>query len=74
MSLSYSILLKKVVEENEAYYLARVVELPHCIITSNISYEDSLKEILVVMKEWIESNLSRGLKIPVSEEKKEDKK
>jgi antitoxin HicB len=45
------------------YYVARVAELPHCIIHGDTA-EEAVKEIEQVKMDWIRSSLERGLKIP----------
>ncbi len=44
--------------------MARVAELPHCLIHGDTP-EEAIKEIEDVKKDWIQSNLKRGLPIPV---------
>ena len=43
--------------------MARIVELPHCVIHGDTP-EEAVKEIQEVKMDWIRSNLKRGLKIP----------
>ena len=45
------------------YYVARVAELPHCMIHGDTP-EEAIREIEVVKREWIKSNLKRGNTIP----------
>ena len=62
-NLPYNIILEQWDEEGKPYWVARVAELPHCMIDGDTP-EEAIKEIQVVKREWIESNLKRGLKIP----------
>lgn len=63
--LSYTIVLEKY-EDQGTYWVARVLELPHCLIHGNTP-EEALKEIQEVKNEWIESNLEDDLPIPEPE-------
>ena len=45
------------------YWVARVVEFPHCMIDGQTPQE-AVEEIQNVKREWIRSNLERGLSIP----------
>jgi antitoxin HicB len=62
-ALPYTIIIEPWNDGNEVYYVARVVELPHCIIHGDTP-EEAVKEIEEVKMDWIRSNLKRGLKIP----------
>jgi antitoxin HicB len=62
-SLPYNIILETWDDGQGPYYVARVVELPHCMIHGNTP-EEAIREIETVKREWIESNLKRGNKIP----------
>jgi antitoxin HicB len=61
--LPYNIILETWDDGEGPYYVARVAELPHCIIHGDTP-EEAIREIEVVKREWIESNLNRGRKIP----------
>src|SRR3989304_1136205 len=61
MSLSYTITLKR--GDGEAYWIARVVELPHCM-THGATPEEALSDIEDAKREWLKSNLEDGLSIP----------
>ena len=62
-NLSYTIIVEQWDDGEGPYWLARVAELPHCLIHGNTP-EEAIKEIEEVKRDWIESNLQRGLKIP----------
>ena len=62
-TLPYTIIVEPWNDGNGIYYVARVVELPHCMIHGDTP-EEAVKEIEEVKMEWIRSNLKRGLKIP----------
>ena len=61
--LAYNIILETWDDGQGPYYVARIAELPHCMIHGDTP-EEAIKEIAAVKREWIESNLKRGLKIP----------
>jgi predicted RNase H-like HicB family nuclease len=61
--LPYSIIIEKWDDGEGPYYLARVAELPHCMIHGNTP-EEAVSEIEEVKRDWIKSNLERGFKIP----------
>lgn len=60
--LPYTIVVERH-DDQGTYYVARVVELPHCIITGNTP-EEAIKEIEQVKIDWIQSNLEDGLPVP----------
>jgi len=62
-SLPYNIILEPWDDGKGPYYVARVAELPHCMIHGDTP-EQAIREIEMVKREWIESNLKRGNKIP----------
>lgn len=62
-NLPYTILLEQDEDNEETYWVARVVELPHCLIDGDTP-EEAIREIEEVKRDWIKSNLERGLKIP----------
>ena len=66
MSLKYEIILYW--SEEDRAYIAEVPELPGCMADGN-SYEEALKNIEVIVKEWIETAKEMGRPIP--EPKKE---
>lgn len=61
--LPYNIILEPWDDGNGQYYVPRVAELPHCMIHGDTP-EEAIREIETVKREWIESNLKRGNKIP----------
>ena len=60
--LPYTIILERHDDQN-VYWVARVAELPHCLIHGNTP-EEAVKEIEDVKLDWIQSNLEDGLSIP----------
>lgn len=62
-SLPYHIILEMWDDGEGPYWVARVAELPHCLIHGD-SPEEAAAEIEEVKLDWIKSNLERGLKIP----------
>jgi len=61
--LPYHIILEPWDDGGGVYWVARVAELPHCLIHGDTP-EEAIKEIEEVKRDWIKSNLERGLKIP----------
>lgn len=62
-NLPYTVVLEKWDDGSGPYYVARIAELPHCMI-DGATPEEAVSEIEAVKREWIQSNLARGLKIP----------
>lgn len=62
-NLPYNIILEMWDDGEGPYWVARVAELPHCLIHGD-SPEEAVAEIEEVKADWIKSNLARGLKIP----------
>lgn len=62
LSLPYTITLKRGTGDEE-YWIARVVELPHCM-THGATPEEALRDIEDAKREWLKSNLEDGLTIP----------
>ncbi len=63
MTLPYTITLKRGAGDSEEYWVARVVELPHCM-THGRTPEEALTDIDDAKREWLKSNLGDGLPIP----------
>jgi predicted HicB family RNase H-like nuclease len=63
LNLPYTIILERWDDAKNPYWVARVAELPHCMIHGDTP-EEAIKEIEEVKKDWITSNLKRGLNIP----------
>ena len=61
--LPYTVIVEQWDDGKGPYWVARIAELPHCLIHANTP-EEATKEILEVKMEWIKSNLERGLPIP----------
>lgn len=61
--LPYRVIVEKWDDGEGPYYVARILELPHCMIHGGTP-EEAVAEIEEVKKDWIKSNLERGLKIP----------
>lgn len=60
--LPYTIILERH-DDQGTYWVARVAELPHCMIHGNTP-EEAIKEIEEVKLDWIKSNLEDGLPVP----------
>jgi antitoxin HicB len=63
IELPYTITLKRGTGEGEKYWIARVLELPHCM-THGATPEEALSDIEDAKLEWLKSNLEDGLPIP----------
>ena len=61
--LAYTIILEQWDDGKGPYWVARIAELPHCLIHGGTP-EEALREIEEVKRDWIKSNLERGLRIP----------
>jgi len=61
--LPYTVILEQWDDGKGPYWVARIAELPHCLIHADTP-EQAAKEIQEVKMEWIKSNLERGLPIP----------
>ena len=61
--LPYTITLKRGTGEGAEYWIARVLELPHCM-THGATPEEALGDIEDAKSEWLKSNLDDGLPIP----------
>lgn len=61
--LPYTVVIEQWDDGSGPYWVARVLELPHCLIHGETP-EAAIKEILDVKREWLKSNLERGLRIP----------
>lgn len=62
-NLPYTIILERHDDATAPYWVARVAELPHCLI-HGATPEEALHEIEEVKLDWIKSNLEDGLTIP----------
>lgn len=63
MRLPYTITLKRGTGDGDEYWIARVLELPHCM-THGAAPEEALRDIEDARREWLKSNLEAGLPIP----------
>ncbi len=63
LRLPYTITVKRGAGGGDEYWVARVIELPHCL-THAATPEEALKDIEEAKKEWIKSNLVDGLPVP----------
>ncbi len=61
--LPYTVLVEQYDDGKGPYWVARVAELPHCLIHADTP-EQAVKEVLEVKMDWIKSSLERGLPIP----------
>jgi predicted HicB family RNase H-like nuclease len=61
--LPYTIILEQWDDGKGQYWVARIAELPHCLIHGDTP-EEAVREIEEVKIDWIKSNLARGLSIP----------
>jgi antitoxin HicB len=63
VKLPYTIILERWDDGTGSYWVARVAELPHCMIHGETP-EEAIKDVETVKNDWIKSNLQRGLNIP----------
>jgi len=61
--LPYNIIVEMWDDGEGPYWVARIAELPHCLIHGNTP-EEAIAEIEEVKRDWIKSSLERRLKIP----------
>ncbi len=63
LNLPYTVILERWDDGKGTYWVARIAELPHCMIHGD-NPEEAVKEIEEVKKDWIKSNLKKGFSIP----------
>ena len=63
VKLPYTVIVEQWDDGEGPYWVARIAELPHCLIHADTP-EEAIKEIQEVKVDWIKSNLERGLRIP----------
>jgi predicted RNase H-like HicB family nuclease len=63
LSLPYTVTVKRGTGDGAEYWIARVLELPHCM-THGATPEEALRDIEDAKQEWLKSNLEAGLPIP----------
>jgi predicted RNase H-like HicB family nuclease len=63
-SLPYTVKVEPQDDGKGIYYVAKVVELPNLIMTGE-TREEALKDLEAVKKEWIQTYLELGNKMPV---------
>ena len=61
--LPYNVIVEQWNDGKGPYWVARIAELPHCLISADTP-EEAVKEIQEVKIDWIKSNLERGLPVP----------
>lgn len=61
--LPYTVIVEQWDDGKGPYWVARIAELPHCLIHADTP-EGAVREIVEVKMDWIKSNLERGLPIP----------
>ena len=61
--LPYTVIIEQWDDGKGPYWVARIAELPHCLIHADTP-EEAIKEIQEVKMDWIKSNLERRLPIP----------
>jgi antitoxin HicB len=63
MKLPYTATVKRGTGDGQEYWIARVLELPHCM-THGATPEEAIRDIEDAKLEWLKSNLEDGLPIP----------
>jgi len=66
LGLPYTTVVEKRNDGQGPYYVARVLELPHCLIHGG-SPEEAVSDLAGVEKDWLEDCLERGIHIPEPE-------
>jgi antitoxin HicB len=61
--LPYTVIVEQWDDGKGSYWVARIAELPHCLIHADTP-EQAIKEMQEVKMDWIKSNLDRNLPIP----------
>ena len=61
--LPYTVIVEQWDDGRGPYWVARIAELPHCLIHADTP-EEAIREIQEVKLDWIKSNLERGLPVP----------
>jgi predicted HicB family RNase H-like nuclease len=61
--LPYTVIVEQWDDGQGLYWVARIAELPHCLIHADTP-EEAIIEIQEVKMDWIKSNLERGITIP----------
>ncbi len=63
LSLPYTTVVEKRDDVRGPYYIARVLELPHCLIHGDTP-EEAVSELDSVKRDWLEDCIERGIPIP----------
>ena len=63
LHLPYTTTLKRGTGSGVEYWIARVIELPHCM-THGATPEEALRDVEDAKLEWLKSNLEAGMPIP----------
>ena len=63
MKLPYTVTIKRGTGDGDEYWVARVLELPHCM-THGATPEEAIRDIEDAKLEWLKSNIEDGLPIP----------
>jgi len=61
--LPYTVIIEQWDDGKGPYWVARIAELPHCLVHADTP-EEATREIQEVRTDWIKSNLERGLPVP----------
>lgn len=61
--LPYTVIVEQWDDGKGPYWVARIAELPHCLVHGDTP-EEATREIQEVKMDWLKSNLERGLPIP----------
>lgn len=66
LGLPYTTVVEKRDDGQGPYFVARVLELPHCLIHGE-SPEEAVSDLAEVKKDWLADCLERGIHIPEPE-------
>jgi predicted RNase H-like HicB family nuclease len=64
LKLPYTILIRHITDESEAYYFATVLELDGCM-SDGATYQEAFENIQEAMAGWIETKLANGFPVPL---------
>jgi antitoxin HicB len=63
LSLPYTSVVEKKDDGRGSYYVAKILELPHCQIHGDTP-EEAIFELASVKRDWLEDCMERGIPIP----------
>jgi predicted RNase H-like HicB family nuclease len=64
LKLPYNVIIKHIIEEDNDYYLAQVLEFDGCM-SDGATYQEAFENIQIAMAGWIETKLKNDFKVPL---------